>query len=84
MNSKDGGSVKPLDAGVKVVGVMYDCVKLFFPPISVKQRRYISSTLSPIFPIYFMAVAETAEAINAGGSLRELPEGTLLHTASKL
>lgn len=31
-----------------------------------------------------MAVAEIAEAINAGGTLKELPEGTLLHTAPKI
>lgn len=47
-------------------------------------KRVQVPDISPPFPIYFMAVAEIAEAINARGSLRELPEGTLPHTALKL
>ena len=38
----------------------------------------------PLFPIYFIAVAEIAEPINFRESLTDLPEGTLLYTPSKL
>lgn len=61
---------------MKVARVLYDYYGI--KQVFVLECSYL--TALPLLLIYIMAVAEIAEAINAGGTLKALPEGTLLHT----